>query len=351
MSVLRPVAFAIPGDIETVTGGYIYERRLLLGLRDQGRDVWHLQLPASFPDPSPQDMATAICQLKDVPQNRILILDGLVFGAIETTGLAQVKAPVLAMIHHPLALETGLTPRRRDKLYRTERDNLRLARHVLVPSPHTRNVLVESYGVSPDRITIARPGINKPSVTRAPTSPPLILSVGILHPRKGHDILIESLSRIDDLNWRAVIVGNAWHKKYAAELARKISDSRLAARISLAGQVSDGELQNLFGQASIFALATRFEGYGMVFDEALSYGLPIVTCATGAVPETVPSDAGILVPPENSTAFADALRHLLESPGKCDQLARASAKHATSLQLWSDTARTAGVVLDGPAFD
>jgi hypothetical protein len=61
---LRRAAFAIPGDITTPTGGYIYERRLLEGLRAQGRDVRHLQLGASFPDPTPEDMADAIAQLQ-----------------------------------------------------------------------------------------------------------------------------------------------------------------------------------------------------------------------------------------------------------------------------------------------
>jgi hypothetical protein len=56
---LRRAAFAIPGDITTPTGGYIYERRLLEGLRAQGRDMRHLQLGTTFPDPSAQDMADA----------------------------------------------------------------------------------------------------------------------------------------------------------------------------------------------------------------------------------------------------------------------------------------------------
>jgi hypothetical protein len=60
---VRTAAFAIPGDIATLTGGYIYERRLLEGLRAAGRDVRHIQLAASFPDPSPADMADAVAQL------------------------------------------------------------------------------------------------------------------------------------------------------------------------------------------------------------------------------------------------------------------------------------------------
>ena len=350
MSLPRPAAFAIPGDITSLTGGYIYERRLLMGLRDQGRDVWHVELPAAFPDPSPDEMAEALARLQALPADRVLILDGLVFGAIDTAGLARVRAPMLAMIHHPLAFETGLDPARRDHLFRTERDNLRLARHVLVPSPHTRDVLVQYYGASADQISIARPGVDRPRVTRAPVKPPLILSVGILHPRKGHDILINSLTRIADLDWQAVIVGSPWDKAHADRLARMVADSGLGDRLRLAGKIPDDDLQDLFAQASIFALATRFEGYGIVFDEALSHGLPIVSCATGAVPDTIPESARLLVPPDDSAGFAKALRSLLEEPEQRARLADAAAVLSGNLPGWDDTARAAAAVLDGPDF-
>ena len=351
MNALRPAAFAIPGDIETLTGGFIYERRLLEGLRAQGRDVDHLQLPESFPDPSAAEMAAAVAQLQAVAADRVLILDGLVFGAIETAGLARVRAPILAMVHHPLALETGLDPARRDHLFRTERDNLRLVRHILVPSRHTRDTLVARYGVEPARITIARPGIDRPRLRPARVTPPLILSVGILHPRKGHDVLIDSLSRIADLDWKAVIVGNPWHRGHAAELADLAARTGLGDRLRLAGRVGADELQRLYAAASIFALATRFEGHGIVFDEAVSHGLPIVSTTAGAVPDTVPEGAGLLCPPDDAAAMADALRTMLTRPERREAMAQAARIAARTLPGWSDTAQIAGGVIDGPVFD
>ncbi len=159
---LRATAFAIPGDIETLTGGYIYERRLLEGLRAQRRDVDHIPLGSSFPVPTAGDMADAAARLRAIEPTRALILDGLVFGSIDTALLAALPMPVVAMLHHPLAHESGLEPALRDHLYKTERDNLRHAAHVLVPSPHTKALLVSDYGVAPTRITIARPGTDKP---------------------------------------------------------------------------------------------------------------------------------------------------------------------------------------------
>ena len=346
-------AFAIPGDYTTLTGGYIYERRLLEGLRNLGRDVQHLRLGPSFPTPSAHDMADAVEQLVALEADRPLILDGLVFGSIDTAGLARMTAPIVAMIHHPLALESGLDDTLRDHLFRTERDNLQLARRVLVPSPHTAAMLVDRYDVVPDLMTIARPGTDAPLGPSAPTQPPLILSVGIQHPRKGHDVLLAALARLAqrpelrDVAWHAVIVGSPYDAAHAAELQQLHAGLGVGDRVRLAGRVSAEELDRLYRSATLFALATHYEGYGIVFNEALSYGLPIVSCAVGAVPETVPADAGVLVQADDPQALADALATLLVDNNRREQLADASARAGASLPGWPDTAALVGDVLDG----
>ncbi|AHM02985.1 Glycosyl transferase, group 1 [Roseibacterium elongatum DSM 19469] len=343
---LRRAAFAIPGDLSTPTGGYIYERRLLEGLRAQGRDMRYLKLGPSFPDATPKDMADAIAQLASLEPDRAVILDGFISATLETRALAALHVPSLAMVHHPLALESGLDQARRDHLYRLERANLAHVSHVLVPSPATAAMLVASYGVTAERITIARPGTDRPTHPRAPVSPPLILSVGIQHPRKGHDILLKALARLTHLEWTAVIAGKVYDADHAEELARLHRDLGLSGRVRLAGYVSDADLAALYASASVFALATRYEGYGLVFDEALVNGLPIVSCQTGAVPDTVPADAGRLVPTDDAQAFADALAGLLESEttyARCAQAARAAGQ---TLPDWADTAETVGRVID-----
>nr|WP_227420776.1 glycosyltransferase family 4 protein [Roseitranquillus sediminis] len=342
----RPATFAIPGDIDTKTGGFIYERRLLLGLRAQRREVAHLQLPGGFPDPTPAEMQAAAAALAAVPAEVPLIVDGLVWGAIETEALAAARAPLVAMIHHPLALESGLSPARAATLHTREAANCALAAHVLVPSAHTARVLVADYGVAPDRITIAPPGFPKPESTRRPADPPLILSVGILHPRKGHDTLLDALAKLTDLRWQAVIAGPAYDTAHAALLRRQCDALGLSSHIRFAGAVDEPELHRLYSSATLFALATRYEGYGMVFSEALCHGLPIVACATGAVPDTVPADAGLLVPPDDPAAFAGALRRVLTDPALAHRLSEAAARAGDALPDWTDTAAIAGRVLD-----
>ncbi len=343
---MTPSAFAIPGDIDTLTGGFIYERRLLAALRAQGREVRHVPLPGGFPDPSPAEISETVEALRALPRDRPVLLDGFISGALPTDGIGELRGPFVPVVHHPLALEEGLAPERADWLFRNERDNLALAEHVLVPSPHTKSILVDRYAVPPDRITVARPGVDRPEGSPCPADPPLILSVGILHPRKGHDVLVAALGRLRDLDWQAVIAGAAWDPSHAASLTAQVDAAGLGERLALAGRVGAAELHRLYRAASLFALATRYEGYGLVFDEALAAGLPVVSCATGAVPDTVPGEAGLLVPPGDAEAFAGAIRTLLTDPDAYATRKSAAMRHGATLSDWSRTARIAGNVLD-----
>ncbi|MFA8386256.1 MAG: glycosyltransferase family 4 protein [Pelagibaca sp.] len=347
----RTAAFAVPGDLQTLTGGYIYDLRLLSGLRALGWDVTHIPLGASFPDPSKKDMRHAAQQLAMVPPTAPVIIDGLAMGAMDHEVLTGMSAPIIALVHHPLAHESGLPQDKRDKLFRTERDNLALASHVLVPSPHTAALLASDYDVPSGRITVARPGTDRPIGRLAKTKPPLILSVGIQVPRKGHDVLLRALAQVADRPWQAVIAGAALDAEHAALLVRLVDEFGLSNRVRLAGRVSGEELARLYGQASVFALATRYEGYGIVFDEAMAAGLPIISCATGAVPETVAPGAGLLVPPDDHKAFADALAQVIDAHETRDRMAAASQAAGAALQNWDGTTRLVADVLDRIAKD
>lgn len=343
---LKPAAFAIPGDMTQKTGGYIYEYELLMALRAQGRQVEHLQLPAGFPDPRPLDTEMALDAMTGVAADVPLIIDGLVFGSIDTMGLARVEAPIIAMIHHPLGLETGLPVDLSLELRRREADNLRLARAVIVPSPHTARILVQQFGVAEERITIALPGFRPADAVHTPRMPPLILSVGLLAERKGHDIFIAALGKLRHLEWQAEIVGKTHDTRTEVHLREQIRMLGLEQRISLAGLLSDAEVIDRYRSASIFALATRYEGYGIVLGEAMLHGLPIVSCQTGAVPDTVPNGAGILVPVDDTKAFAQALQAMLLDHGLRDRIAQTSAEAGRQLPSWSTTAKLVGAVLD-----
>ena len=350
MSAPRAMAFAVPGDIATMTGGYLYARRLAGALRARGIEMQHMPLGASFPHPTSADMAEALDRLAALPVDCPALVDGLAYGALESARLAQVRAPLVALVHHPLALETGLSAAQARDMAARETANLALARHIVVPSPHIARLLGSDYGVAAERISVAQPGASPPgSAVARHETPPLILSVGILARRKGHDILLRALAQIADLDWRAEIVGRA----HEPDTARALSDLRaelgLVDRVHIAGEVPQERLDALFARASIFALATRYEGYGIVFAEAMAHGLPIVSTRAGAVPDTVPPEAGLLVPPEDATAFAGALRQMLGDAALRDRHAAGARRAAAALPGWDAAAAVVAEALFGPA--
>ncbi|MEP6017049.1 MAG: glycosyltransferase family 4 protein [Paracoccaceae bacterium] len=330
--------FAIPGDKDRRTGGFIYEARVLDELNALGCTTMHMVLPDSFPVPTDADMRATLAMLRAVDPRQVIILDGLVFGALDPAGLATVQAPVIAMLHHPLGLETGIDPALASHLLRNEAACLRHAAHIVVPSPHTAKILIDDFGADQSKISIALPGFDRPIRHSKPIGPPLIVSIGLLTQRKGHDVLLSALAQIQDIPWQAEIIGKRHDTAVADALIAQNKALSLTDRVTFTGEMNTETMQGRLNAASIFALATRYEGYGMVLSEAMIFGLPIVSCVTGAVPDTM-GDAGILVPVDDASAFADALRHLLTNESA--RIAFADAAHARSKTLpnWSDTAQ------------
>lgn len=311
-----------------------------------GRPVRLLRLADGFPAPSARETILTGDAFATLPPDLPVIVDGFVMGALEPAEFARLRAPVVAMIHHPLALETGLTPDRAAWLRRTERTNLQRAGHVIVPSPRTREDLITGYGVPEAKITVALPGVPQPLGPRDPVDPPMILAVGTLVPRKGHDVLLDALARLTDLSWQAVVAGAPRDPETAAALQTQADRLGLSARVRFVGEVSEAALSKLYRSAGIFALATRLEGYGMVFAEALSHGLPIVSCRNTAIPDTVPDAAGALVPTDDSLAFAAALRRLLTDPAARAEAEAGARVAGAALPRWADTARAMAEALD-----
>src|ERR1700741_5309851 len=111
---MTEVAFAIPGDITLATGGYVYDRRVLALLPEWGISAQHLALPGGFPDPSARDLDETRKLLQGVPEQTIILADGLAYGALPADLIASITSPIVALVHHPLCLEAGLAKSRQD---------------------------------------------------------------------------------------------------------------------------------------------------------------------------------------------------------------------------------------------
>jgi glycosyltransferase involved in cell wall biosynthesis len=342
------VVFAIPGELATPTGGYAYDRRIIAELPGQGWRPAVLGLGQGFPHPVEQVRTAAAVLLAAQDPAHPLVIDGLALGVLPEVARALSRSHrLVALVHHPLALETGLCPSERDALRASEREALAGARRVVAVSNATARLLCADYAVAPDRIRVVSPGTDRVTL-RSPRpleGPVRLLAVGSVVPRKGYDVLVAALGRIGDLPWRLVIAGdNRRHPAAAARLDEDIAALGLADRIELRGALPADALGALYAASDLFVLPSRHEGYGMAYAEAIAHGLPVIGTTAGAIPETVPRQAGVLVPPDDVAALAATLRQLIESAPERERLA--AGARAACFPTWPEQARRFARALD-----
>lgn len=335
-----PLHWIVPGSIDQVTGGYVYDRMIVEGLRARGRAVRVHELPGSYPLADGPAMRRAEAVVEGLPDGALAVIDGLAL-----PGLAALPAEALrrlrtvGLVHHPLFLETGLPEAQAAALRRVELDLLARMDRVLCTSPYTAGVL-RDLGLPAERIGTVIPGTPAPDPRPAPRAPapdePLrLLCVATVTARKGHVVLVEALSRLGRADWRLRCVGSLTRDpETVAGLRAAIAAAGLEPRIELVGEQPPGTLGRHYGEADLFVLPSWYEGYGMAFAEALAHGLPVVATTAGAIPSTVPAEAGSLVPPGDPAALADALRALLADRGRLAALRAGALRTGAALPDW-----------------
>lgn len=346
---MREVAFVVPGDIDTVSGGYGYDRRLIAELPGQGWAARHVALAGDYPLVSKADAEAAARVFETLGDGASVLVDGLALAVLpEVVADHAGRLSIVGLVHHPLCLETGLDPHTAARLEASERRALEACRRVVVTSPETRRILESDFGVTPEKLSVALPGTEPAPLAKGGNVPPHLVSVASLIPRKGHDVLIEALATLRHLDWRLTIAGSdtadpAW----AAELRDSVARLGLGERIVFLGPLKSA--RDLMATGDVFVLPSRYEGYGMAFAEAMAQGLPVVACAGGAVPDVVPDTAGLLVPVGDDAALAEALSAILSDDGLRRRLSAGALQAGAALPRWSHTAAVVAAALEGCA--
>ena len=347
----RRLILAYPGDLETCTGGYIYDRRLALELEARGWAVERLSLGDGFPLPSPARLATVERELARVPDGTTILVDGLALGAMpRQVERAGARLDLVALVHHPLCLETGLSSSDAAALERSERAALAAMRAVVVTSPRTADTLVSLMSVPAGAITVALPGVDDAPIAPGSRDGVLrLLCVGTVVPRKGQALLVDALSGVPG-RWELTIVGSLETDPATADRLRAvIGETRLGERVHLVGELSSEALSVHYDASDLLVSASFYEGYGMALAEALARGLPIVAAAGGAVADTVPSAAGLLVPPGDRDALREALTRCVREPALLARLREGALLARERLPRWPDTAACVEYALLGKA--
>lgn len=344
-SINPVVHFLVPGRLAARSGGSLYDAHMVAALRQSGWDVRVHELAGSFPVPDQRSLA-ATTEALAVAGDDLAVIDGLCLSAVDGVA-ATPGAGWVALMHHPAALETGLAATVQQALAAAERRALADCRHVVTTSQLTARQMTGGYDVAADKVTAIVPGVGAAPLTAGRSQGVArLLCVGAVIPRKGHDVLVAALARLQDVAWRLDCYGNLRDRATVGMVRGAVRRHDLGKRVRLWGEVGQEVLARAYATADLFVLASHYEGYGMAFSEAVARGLPVVGCDGGAVGEAV-DGAGVLVAPGDAESLAVALQSVLTNGALRGDLVR-RARQARARQRGWDVAgaRLAAVLRD-----
>ncbi|UPV98875.1 glycosyltransferase family 4 protein [Halorussus gelatinilyticus] len=355
------VGLVVYGDLTATTGGFRYDRRLAGALRAAGHRVTVVSLPW-------RDYPRALADNLDPRVRRklrgrrgsdrrgrregfdLLLQDELCHPSLVGHNRA-IETPIVTVVHHLRASERW--PAWQKPVYRTiERRYLESTDAAVYASEATRRAAERLAGPRPS--AVARPAGDRfdPGLTdgeiaaRAERDPLRICFVGSLVPRKGLDVLLDGLARVDG-DWRLSVVGNATDEEYAERVREQARDLGVADRTRFEGRLSDGALADRLAASHLLAVPSRFEGYGIVYLEGMGFGLPALASSAGGATELVTDgEDGFLIPPGSSEAVAAAVRTLRDDRATLREMALAARRRFERHPGWDESMATARQFLE-----
>jgi glycosyltransferase involved in cell wall biosynthesis len=320
------VVYECPKD---QSGGYLYDRRIVGHLRDQGHEVSIYTFPFETARVIKDDVEVLI-------EDELCHADLLEFNR----HLKSVSSiPVIALVHHLKYLEPVSHPaeeREKERKFLTACDGV-------IANSNSTSERVAELGIGLPTL-VAYPGSDRvapaPDFRRElPKAVINLLFVGILIPRKGVHLLLDALGELSHYSWRLRIVGDETLDVSYVESLRE-GALRLGNRVEFLGRVTPEELSEIYLDSDIFILPSYFEGYGIVVAEAVLHLLPTIASKVGGIPEIVQDGKeGILVPPGDKSALKQALQDFLEHPEHLAPFIEACAVRRHSLPTWQQTGR------------
>jgi glycosyltransferase involved in cell wall biosynthesis len=337
------IALLVPAPFDTVSGGYLYDRRMVEGLRAQGHGVRVVELAGSHPAADAAAQATAGAALASLRSGEVAVVDGLGLPAFAPHEAALRARGVVGLIHHPVCLEQGAD---RALLEPIERALFAACTRLIVTSPMTATTL-GTFGVDAARVAVVEPGTDPAPRAKGSGRPGCrILAVGSIIPRKGHDVLLRALERLTDLDWTLRIAGAPADPVHLHSLQALAEELGLTARVTFLGALDRAALEAEYAAADLFALATHYEGYGMVVAEAQARGLPMALCTGGAVADLVAPGSAILAPPGEFNSLSRGMRRPLYDPLLRAQMADAAWRAGQTLPRWDAQAARFATILE-----
>ncbi len=390
-------AFITVGDVSRLTGGYLYHARVFERLGEFGVEV-EAVVPSGAAVDEQEEGIPALELLFDPCEYDVVVVDALA-RAVCAPFIEGWKRdrPVVAMVHELASLASPEDDTEEERAFE---DALLGADMFIAVSGHGKSVL-EGRGVPSGRIRVVSPGFDglapeagnigsvyredaprsdsagrgesfrsaKPvwdtrrgedrrdvsategarrgseSGARTPANSELLRAICVAQwiERKGVLDLVEAWRSLEIPNASLHLIGETdADSEYRSRVMSIIGEG---ASITVSGRLDDESLAAEYAESDIFVLPSRYEGYGIVFAEALSFGLPVVACDVGPVPELVGGEAGIFVSPGDVEGLARTIHNLLSDGNLRRRMSEAALRRTRRLPLWEDTTRGFAEVL------
>lgn len=343
------LALVLYGSLDTVSGGYLYDRTLVKHLRAQGDEVDLISLPwRNYAAHLTDNFSRTLQQRLTDPGYDLILQDELnhpsLFLANRFVG-AHRDAPLrVAIVHHLRSSEQR--PAWQNIFYRwIEKKYLDSVAGFVFNSRTTQTVVEKLIGKQLPNV-IASPGGNRlctapldpePIRQRATRPGPLkLLFVGNLIPRKGLDTVLAALAQIES-GWELNVIGSLQTDPvYAAQIQKRISPP-----IHLLGALDDSQLAHSYANSDLLVVPSTYEGFGIVYLEGMAFGLPAIATTAGAASEIIANGTnGFLIEPGDATTLAQHLRQLIGDRDRLLQLSLAARDRFLSHPTWEQSATT-----------
>lgn len=333
------VLFLVPDIHDLQTGGNVFNRRIIEGLRPETS----VRVVPWGPDETP---ASHLDRLG----TDAIVLDSLLArhpSAVQSVAEIHPDATLLLLVHYLCCVDPHAGD---DDVAADERATLDTVDAAITPSRFVRRALVDE-GLSSDRVKVVRPGLDDRYWDALPLrlgrGDPRMLTVANLLPEKGLLPFIEGLRDLRAVPWTWTLVGDgSLDPEYAAGVFRRLRAAGLNDRVTWTGPVAPKEVRTQYDRADLFVLPSPFETCSLSTREAMARGLPVVGTRGSGLPENFgDAAAGHLVSPGNDRAFRGALRSLLTDPMARGRRGAAAWCRSRTFPTWEETATRFGEAL------
>jgi glycosyltransferase involved in cell wall biosynthesis len=345
------IAELIIGDINRLTGGYLYDRKLVEYLTGNGIEVDVISI-REVPYPYILHLFSNLSLiLRFFRRHRsydydFVLEDEMAHPALFLFNfwLRYVKRAKIVVIVHLLWWKAA-KGWKAHFVRSVEKIMLKNADLIIANSKHTKEE-IEGMGIPGEFIEVVYPGFDLPlsSMERKESyhthkgDSIKLLSVANCSPLKGLDTLIAAIHRLDNPGIALDVVGDDnFDPNYCKIIKEKVLACELEKRVIFHGLMDPKNLSGFYSEADIFVLPPFYEPLGIVFAEAMSFGLPIIATNVGGIPELVADgENGLLVPPGDIDSLADAIDKLASDAELRERFGRSGYEKSKKLNTWAD---------------